>query len=285
MYKCFCTQHGGCFVSAATKLRCNKRTREQACLDQVRDGDGPNSDPEESEEGSEDAEGDPDIDTDDANAQSFACQMVEQVVRGRVTVKGVTDILKIFQHHYGALLPRGTRLPSSWYIVRKLASKGESPPCDLRDVCPDCDNLFPPSPNRDPTCSRCGKTRRWHDRREGEAVRQAAYFDIGHDFRQFFEVEAMADALDEFASIEPKSGPIRDCQLDGAIDGSILRDLHLKEDVLSLDSSEEEATEVHDDKEGEALSGQDDSDHSVSSSSTRARTGNSEESEDSEVAY
>ena len=271
MYTCFCTRHDGAVVSARTKGRCNKRTAEKAGLKEANA-----SDSEGNEGGSDIDEGGSDIDEDDDNAQKFACQLVEQVVRGRVTVKGVTDILKIFQHHYGTLLPRGIKIPSSWYIVRKLASKGETPPCDLRDVCPACDFLFPRSPNRDPACSRCGKTGRWHDRKEGEAVRQAAYFDVEHDFRQFFEVETMADALEEFASIEPKDGPIGDRQLDGAIDGSILRDLHLQEDVTSPVSSEEEAVEVEDDNEA------DHSDHSVSSGGTRTR--NSEESEDSEAA-
>ena len=181
--------------------------------------------------------------------------MVEQVVRGRVTVKGVTDILKIFQQHYGKLLPNDTKMPSSWYRVHKLASQDKAPPCVIRDVCPVCDWLFPQSADRDPTCGRCEKETRWHDRKVGEAVRQAAYFDIEDDFRTFFEVECMADALEEFATKEPAcSGTIRDRQLDAAVDGSIVHDLHFQEEDPGLEASDEEAAEVEDDYEGAAES-------------------------------
>jgi hypothetical protein len=192
-----------------------------------------------------------DVDDHDETAVSFATQLMEQVVRGRITVKGVNDVLKIFNHHYGKFLSlQGTRIPSSWYIVRKLATKGENPNCDIRDVCPDCDFVFPHSANRDPTCTICGKETRWHPMKVGEAVRQAAYFDVEQDLRRFFEVEIMADALVEFAAKQPVQGTIRKRQLDGAVDGTILHDLHFaqEEDQGNVPSDEEDA-EVKDDDE------------------------------------
>ena len=64
----------------------------------------------------------------------------------------------------------------------------------------------------------------------------------------------MADALEEFATKEPASGTIRDRQLDAAVDGSIVHDLHLEEEDPGLEASEEEAAEVEDDYEGAAES-------------------------------
>jgi hypothetical protein len=96
----------------------------------------------------------------------------------------------------------------------------------------------------------------------GEAARQAAYFDIEHDFRKFFEVEVMADALEEFATKEAAQGTIRNRQLDTAVDGSIVHDLHLHANAQQKDAvtSDEEAAEVEDDEirdEGGELSNSD----------------------------
>jgi hypothetical protein len=236
MYSCECDTHKGKIVSKTAFYRCSKKRK--ALEDRV-----PPSD-QDSDADSEPNEENPEIDCE--NARSFACHMVEQVVRGRVTSKGVTDILKIFQRHYGNLLPRHTKMPASWYMVRKLACKeGGDPQCDIRDVCPLCDWIFPRT--ADPLCGRCGKNTRWHERKVGEPVRQAAYFDIEHDMRKFFEVEEMADALEEFATQEPAAGPIRDRQLDAAVDGSIVHDLHVHQSAdHACTSSDEEATEVED---------------------------------------
>ena len=211
--------------------------------------------------------------------------VLQQVVRGRITVKGVTDVLKIFQHHYGKFLHGKTRIPSSWYTVRKLATKGEVPPCDLRDVCPGCDFIFPRSPNCDPTCTRCGKETRWHGLKVGEAARQAAYFDIEHDFRKFFEVEVMVDALEEFATKEAAQGTIRNRQLNTAVDGSIVHDLHLHANAQQEDAvtSDEEAAEVEDDEirdEGGELSN---SDISACGQSRDSTSSSDEEGEEGKV--
>ena len=236
---CPCAKHNGDMVGQSTYFRCNatkKRKLVEDCVD---------SDVDEKTV-------EPDVDDHDETAVSFATQLMEQVVRGRITVKGVTDVLKIFKHHYGKFLPQGTRIPSSWYIVRKLGTKGGNPSCDIRDVCPDCDFVFPRSAklNRDPTCTICGKETRWHPMQVGEAVRQAAYFDVEQDLRRFFEVEIMADALVEFAAKQPVQGTIRKRQLDGAVDGTILHDLHFaqEEDQDNVPSDEEDA-EVKDDDE------------------------------------
>ena len=238
MYSCECVTHKGNFVSKTTFYRCSRKRKT------LEDMGAPSSSDPDSDSDSEPNEEDPEIDCE--NARSFACHMVEQVVRGRVTSKGVTDILKIFQQHYGKLLPRNTKMPASWYMVRKLACKEEGDtPCDIRDVCPSCDWIFPRT--ADPSCGRCGKNTRWHERKVGEPVRQAAYFDIEHDMRKFFEVEAMADALEEFAKKEPAAGPIRDRQLDAAVDGSIVHGLHVQHAAdHACASSDEEATEVED---------------------------------------
>jgi hypothetical protein len=180
MFPCPCDYHRGKAVSRATRYRCNKKRKENP--DQP-DSESQTEDDSEKESDTEKEE-DPGLGC--PQARSFACQMVEQVVRGRVTQKGVTDILKIFQQHYGRLLPSDIKMPRSWYMVRKLASKGEVQPCDMRDVCPKCDWIFPRT--TDPTCVRCGVETRWHDRKVGEPVRQAAYFDVAYGFQKFFEV-------------------------------------------------------------------------------------------------
>jgi hypothetical protein len=181
------------------------------------------------------------------NAKSFACHVMEEVVRGRVTVKGVTDLLKIFHGHYGKLLPRHTKIPTSWYMISKLAREDQpTPPNTFRDVCPECDYLFLPASEGDPDCPRCMKATRWNERKVGEPKRQAVYFDLEHDIREFVGVEVMADALEDFALRGLHVGSVRDHQLDNAVDGTILRALNLEERISAVVTSDEEAAEVED---------------------------------------
>jgi hypothetical protein len=200
------------------------------------------------------------------NAKSFACHIMEEVVRGRVTVKGVTDMLQIFHGHYGKLLPRNTKVPTSWYKISKLAREDQpAPHAAFRDVCPECDYLFD---GQDPTCPRCNKSTRWNERKVGEPKRQAVYFDLEHDLRTFFGVAVHADALESFATSSQPTGSVRDYIVETAGDGTILRALRLREEDPA-ETSDEEAEEADDEEEkdvAEDSSDPDGGDHGVSQS-------------------
>jgi hypothetical protein len=77
---------------------------------------------EEEEEGEEEKEEEAENDT----AYRFSCEMVEQVVRSRVSNQGMNDVLKIFHKYYGHFLPENA-MPTSWYKLRKVASEGNVP--------------------------------------------------------------------------------------------------------------------------------------------------------------
>ena len=92
----------------------------------------------------------------DATHKRFSEELIEQVVRRRVTAAGMTDVLKIFTTHYGPYLPPHVQPPTSWYMVQKLGCSVDIPAYVMQDFCPKCDCMFPRH-GTDPTCARCKK--------------------------------------------------------------------------------------------------------------------------------
>ena len=243
LHACPCDVHRNGPVGRTTFFRC-KRKMEQGSLGRCDDDVAASGHSEQSDE-TEDSE--PEDAASHDNAKSFACHIMEEVVRGRVTVKGVTDMLKIFHGHYGKLLPRNTKVPTSWYKISKLAREDQpAPHAAFRDVCPECDYLFD---GQDPTCPRCNKSTRWNERKVGEPKRQAVYFDLEHDLRTFFGVAVHADALESFATSSQPTGSVRDYIVETAGDGTILRALRLREEDPGEATSSEEAEEADDEEE------------------------------------
>ena len=153
-------------------------------------------------------------------ARRFSSEMLEQVVRGRVTNVGMNDVLKIFRKHYGGWVPES--MPSSWYKLRKLACDGRVPKYTLRDMCPKCDWLFV-GRAQDPICGRCKTATRWVPKKPGTPARQSVYFDLEDTLKAAFSVEVMADELVRFDAREVSSVGVRDRQLDEGWDGSFLQ--------------------------------------------------------------
>ena len=179
--------------------------------------------------------------------------MVEQVVRKRVRASGVTDILKLFGRHYGEYLdlPEEVKLPVSWHKLKKLATDGQMPRYTIRDVCPECDWMFPQLPNVQ-LCQRCKKNTRWlPKKRQRRPARTVLYFSMEDMFRRMFKVPALADALIALTGKPPSDVPLQDRELNEAQDGTILHDL-LNANIMQLlpddaDDADDADAEVHDD--------------------------------------
>jgi hypothetical protein len=213
-------------------------------------------------------------------AYRFSCEMVEQVVRSRVSNQGMNDVLKIFHKYYGHFLPENA-MPTSWYKLRKLASDGNVPKYVMRDLCPKCDWLFT---GVGATCGRC-KTLRWNPKKPGTPARQSVYFDMAHALKRTFSVEVMADELVQFAALVPSELGIRDRQLDEAWQGSIMHSMMAlvrvdDEDHFEDLSGDEEAAEDDDD----SLVPSSESERSISGSESEGSARNSSGTEQDEEA-
>ena len=90
---CPCVVHRNELVSKSTAYRC-KRKLDDGTLQRWNEDTASVSDAKEADD--EEVSEEEDAASHD-QAKSFACQVVEEVVRGRVTVKGVTDLLKILK--------------------------------------------------------------------------------------------------------------------------------------------------------------------------------------------
>jgi len=155
MYACPCSKHNGKVISSQTFYNCKNRKRPRA--------DAAMQAPQVQVQA-------PQAPRPDAKVPSVhfkvAKELMEQVVRRKVTAAGVTDILKIMKHYYGNYMPKEIlkRFPSSWYKVKKLASDGTEPTSKIRDVCPTCSWIFPVDTDMI-KCVRCRKDTRWHPKK------------------------------------------------------------------------------------------------------------------------
>ena len=207
MQSCPCIKHRGALIPKSTKRRCKQPLMEEKEGPLMEEKEGPLMEEEE----------DPLMEA----ARHFSCEMLDQVVRGRVSSGGINDVLKIIRKHYGRFLPVDA-LPTSWYMLRKLALGGYTPKNAMRDLCPDCDWMFPADQAQDPVCGRCTTATRWVPKKPGTPVRQVVYFDMADAFKTAFSVEVMADELIRFSDTVPSVVGIRERQLDEAWEGSIL---------------------------------------------------------------
>jgi len=157
----------------------------------------------------------------DATHKRFSEELIEQVVRRRVTAAGMTDVLKIFATHYGPYLPPHVQPPTSWYMVQKLGCSVDIPAYLMQDFCPKCDCMFPRHVT-DPTCARCNKETRWNPRKQGTAQRQAVYFDMKDTYKCMFNSSVLLDELKRFEDEALAGGSIRDRELLNASDDTIL---------------------------------------------------------------
>jgi len=106
---CHCDVHLGKFVSATTFRRCAKK-RKQILVDIEEEPDQDFHAVSELDVGGAD-----DVKAKlDATHKRFSEELIEQVVRRRVTAAGMTDVLKVFATHYGPYLPPHVQPPTSW---------------------------------------------------------------------------------------------------------------------------------------------------------------------------
>jgi hypothetical protein len=175
----------------------------------------------------------------------FAHEIIEQVVQKNAKQKGITDLLHIFNRHFGKYLPSGVKVPLSWHKVRRLACDGAEPLYVVRHLCPLCDWMFPLD-DLNSRCPRCKQDTRWEPKKHGRPARVAAYFDIADLFIRMFANVTLANCFSTFASREPsqETMPFRD--LDEAWDGSILHSL--------LEAARREEAEVHSEPEADSSS-------------------------------
>ena len=157
----------------------------------------------------------------DATHKRFSEELIEQVVRRRVTAAGMTDVLKIFATYYGPYLPPHVQPPTSWYMVQKLGCSVDIPAYVMQDFCPKCDWMFPRH-GTDPKCARCKNNTRWNPRKQGTAQRQAVYFDMKDTYKCMFNSSVLLDELKRFEDEALAGGSIRDRELLNASDGTIL---------------------------------------------------------------
>ena len=213
--------------------------------------------------------------------KAFACEVVDQVVRRRMTATGVTDFLKLIQRHYGPHLEDDAPvIPTSWYQIKKLATDGHMPKYVMRHLCTQCDWIFPIL-DQSNLCGQCHKHTRWEEKKHGRPARTAVYFDMADMFQRMFAVPVMKEALKRFAETTPSNVPIQDRELNEAIDGSILHGL-VSSTALSLHSAEENSSS--DDEVGDQQPNGRDGESESESNSEQESTSNSESESNPELA-
>ena len=182
-------------------------------------------------------------------ATCFAIEFVEQVVRGRVRISGASSILALINTYYARHLPANVTIPSSWYMLCKMAFPGadaSQPLKILRDVCPMCDFVF--AADAAATCGICHVTTRFLA--NGKPARQAAYFDLADILRRKFAAVHMYEALEFYVDNTKVADPIgiRDRHLSESWHGTILQGV-LTGAESTVDTSQ---ADEHDDVEVEA---------------------------------
>ena len=245
---CHCDVHVGQLVSASTFQRCaKKRKRILADIEEKQDQafhdvsglDVGGADDEKAKL--------------DATHKRFSEELIEQVVRRRVTAAGMTDVLKIFATYYGPYLPPHVQPPTSWYMVQKLGCSVDIPAYVMQDFCPNCDCMFPRH-GTDPTCARCQKNTRWNPRKQGTAQRQAVYFDMKDTYKCMFNSSVLLDELKRFEDEALAAGSIRDRELLNASDGTILHGARSEDPSVngSLPDQDDPESEVGDQEGGKS---------------------------------
>ena len=245
---CHCDVHLGAFVSASTFRRCVKK-RKLILANIEEEPDQTFHAVSELDVGGAD-----DVKAKlDATHKRFSEELIEQVVRRRVTAAGMTDVLKIFTTHYGPYLPPHVQPPTSWYMVQKLGCSVDIPAYVMQDFCPKCDCMFPRH-GTDPTCARCKKKTRWNPRKQGTAQRQAVYFDMKDTYKCMFNSSVLLDELKRFEDEALAGGSIRDRELLNASDGTILHGARSEDPSVngSLPDEDDPESEVGDQEGGES---------------------------------
>lgn len=262
---CHCDVHLGKFVSATTFRRCAKK-RKQILVDIEEEPDQDFHAVSELDVGGAD-----DVKAKlDATHKRFSEELIEQVVRRRVTAAGMTDVLKVFATHYGPYLPPHVQPPTSWYMVQKLGCSVDIPAYVMQDFCPECDCMFPRH-GTDPTCARCKKNTRWNPKKQGTAQRQAVYFDMKDTYKCMFNSSVLLDELKRFEDEARAGASIRDRELLNASDGTILHGARSEDrsDNGSLSDEDDDEDEpepgVNDQGGGESNDSEDVSSAEVSS--------------------
>lgn len=266
---CNCDVHLRQWVSDSTFRRCAKR-RKQIADTEEKQNHAFHAVPELDVGGADDEKAKL-----DATHKRFSEELIEQVVRRRVTAAGMTDVLKIFATYYGPYLPPHVQPPTSWYMVQKLGCSVDIPAYVMQDFCPNCDCMFPRH-GTDPKCARCQKNTRWNPRKQGTAQRQAVYFDMKDTYKCMFNSSVLLDELKRFEDEALAAGSIRDRELLNASDGTILHG------ARSEDPSANDGLPDEDDPESE-IGGQEGGESNESESEDLSSAGASSDDHDSEA--
>ena len=246
---CHCDVHSGQFISDSAFRRCSKKRKGIADTEEKQDHANhavPDVDVGGADDDNEKAKL-------DATHKRFSEELIEQVVRRRVTAAGMTDVLKIFATYYGPYLPPHVQPPTSWYMVQKLGCSVDIPAYVMQDFCPNCDCMFSRH-GADPTCARCKKNTRWNPRKQGTAQRQAVYFDMKDTYKCMFNSSVLLDELKRFEDEALAAGSIRDRELLNASDGTILHGARSEDPSVngSLPDQDDPESEVGDQEGGKS---------------------------------